>query len=931
MSDTPSAANPSIAPTSNMDMSDTTSDSSQPTTGADAVSESQDSLSQNSSTPTPQPGSTPTPPQGTPAQGQPGQPGDDQGQPKSANLDRPTFGPNGAAGGNPGQTPPPKTFADHIYDTALTLAGGPRYKESVDVNTGQMTRTPVPVSKSSIGMAIAMEAISGALAGFSQTGPGATGKAAAAGAQAVMQQRQQTDQAQNQNANADFARHAQVLETNLRMHQNAQTLGRMDLETNQKNVDQYAPLADMLQKDHPEVIKGIVDEADLSKYHVTMDTAIPYRVAKRMDPATGQQAVDKFGAPQWNTQYMVVDPNFKDDGFLSDDDKAEAAKYHLPGFVDSDGKATKLPQSLPMRMSMALGYKAKINSLRLAEQDQNAFYDSVNKSASNGNVPMTVPAMKNSQIQNLVDNAANQYGVPVALARAVAMQESGGNPTAVSPKGAQGVMQLMPDTARGLGVTDPMDPQQNVNAGVKYLGQLLKQYDGNTKLALAAYNAGPQNVHGAIPNFPETKNYVASISQAVGLDQPQPKGEEPYKAPDLVKAIQDDPTLVNALEQFQPLLNASGQNYQKAIGALGVKDSQAAGKILSLYGGNSLVYHHDQQMALDADAAKKKVEDDALLSRQSQERVNKNQENAASYEADAKAIAGDPNDPGSGDMMALDKLISQRTADRPKVYARAKEINPNFNPANAELKLNLWKGFADPQGKEYQQVKSANTLLDHIGGALEASNSFHDNTKYGTAINEPMNKFRKDYEGDPNLAALMTSIAPVKSEFRTYLNNQHALTEHDKNAGDDMLNWNMSPAVLEQNLKTFAATAANRMVETNNGWKNVFGRDYPDLVSPSALETLRKLGPGSEASKTLAAMQSGGSILGSSDGRGTPGKTVGSLLNTQQQGSGNVPAITIPGQRSGETVVRNANGQPLGFTMPGKTGMRPIQPQQGGQ
>jgi soluble lytic murein transglycosylase-like protein len=107
--------------------------------------------------------------------------------------------------------------------------------------------------------------------------------------------------------------------------------------------------------------------------------------------------------------------------------------------------------------------------------------------------------------------AANRYGIPSGLFLRLVQQESGWNPGAVSPKGAIGLAQLMPQTARVLGV-DPHDPAQNLEGGARYLRQ---QYDrfGNWRLALAAYNAGPEAVerHGGIPPYRETRNYVRVI------------------------------------------------------------------------------------------------------------------------------------------------------------------------------------------------------------------------------------------------------------------------------------------------------------------------------------------------------------------------------------------------------------------------------------
>lgn len=132
-----------------------------------------------------------------------------------------------------------------------------------------------------------------------------------------------------------------------------------------------------------------------------------------------------------------------------------------------------------------------------------------------------VARVRRPSITALLDAAARRYRLDPRLVREVAWQESGFDPRSVSDKGAMGVMQLMPETARILGVTDPFDPRQNIDGGARYLRDLLHLYRGNIRLSLAAYNAGPAVVAhygNRIPPFSETRDYVRVITRRLRAD-----------------------------------------------------------------------------------------------------------------------------------------------------------------------------------------------------------------------------------------------------------------------------------------------------------------------------------------------------------------------------------------------------------------------------
>jgi len=150
---------------------------------------------------------------------------------------------------------------------------------------------------------------------------------------------------------------------------------------------------------------------------------------------------------------------------------------------------------------------------------------SVKKAVLNSNVPANVPAQEavagRSDYSALIEQYSNEYGVDPKLIHSMITTESAFNPGAVSPKGAQGLMQLMPGTAAQLGVANPLDPEENIEGGIRYMRSLLDMFSGHPdslKLSLAAYNAGENLVRrlGRVPAIRETNNYVRDIIQRYG-------------------------------------------------------------------------------------------------------------------------------------------------------------------------------------------------------------------------------------------------------------------------------------------------------------------------------------------------------------------------------------------------------------------------------
>ena len=139
--------------------------------------------------------------------------------------------------------------------------------------------------------------------------------------------------------------------------------------------------------------------------------------------------------------------------------------------------------------------------------------DAVSGSSTDFSTHLNEQLKTDNSLEAIFERAAQTYHVDVELLKAMAKAESDFDPNATSRSGAMGIMQLMPTTAKGLGVTDAYDPEQNIMGGAIYIASLLEKYDGNVSYALAAYNAGSGNVdkYGGIPPFEETQNYVTKI------------------------------------------------------------------------------------------------------------------------------------------------------------------------------------------------------------------------------------------------------------------------------------------------------------------------------------------------------------------------------------------------------------------------------------
>ncbi|HLD89056.1 MAG TPA: transglycosylase SLT domain-containing protein [Candidatus Nanoarchaeia archaeon] len=231
----------------------------------------------------------------------------------------------------------------------------------------------------------------------------------------------------------------------------------------------------------------------------------------------------------------------------------------------------------PYAIKWEPGTQPTQSAKKIDETDSFIIADPALKKRVNEEVVDLKPVIENFKKYNLepiIEKASKAHNIDINLVKAIIAQESGGNPKAISSTGAQGLMQLMPDTAKGLGVADSYNPEQNIDGGTKYIKQLLDKFDGKLEFALAAYNAGPGAVeqYKAIPPYPETRTYVARVirhyqefgGSTTSFGKNTDTGAVKYSQKYIFKV----PYKFDVLGEYEKLMNIADESSKKVIDCL---------------------------------------------------------------------------------------------------------------------------------------------------------------------------------------------------------------------------------------------------------------------------------------------------------------------------------------------------------------------------
>lgn len=268
------------------------------------------------------------------------------------------------------------------------------------------------------------------------------------------------------------------------------------------NVTQTSPLLQNMLRDKPRLTTETVTDVTPSKFSNRLDVALERGLLpSEASPESVQQVVELLQLSTMRSSLELLSQQ--------SDATGEITSLGQPQSTFGLSRAVSTLQAYMANLDESAALVRRTGSAEPSQEPGPLAPEQVQQK----NLRLSEPS-RGADLEQLIEKAANRYGVEAGLIKAVIKAESNFNPRAVSLAGAQGLMQLMPATARGLGVTDAFDPEQNIMAGTRFLKQLLNRYDGDLEATLAAYNWGPGNVDRRADQLPrETRDYLVKVKQ----------------------------------------------------------------------------------------------------------------------------------------------------------------------------------------------------------------------------------------------------------------------------------------------------------------------------------------------------------------------------------------------------------------------------------
>lgn len=819
-------------------------------------------------------------------------------------------------------------------------------KKVVDLETGEMKTLKPQVSRADIGMAIAMSAVSGALAGLQAKGPNHLGQAAALGFQQTASAREKLEDDQMKKANDDYARNASIAQTNMKMEQMARFLADSDYQTHERNVQGYASTAEEASSLPDAVMKADIGEDEAqqmvkdSTLHVTKDMLIPIRTVEKLD-ANGKAMKGPHGAPVWEERYMVVKPTAE---LTMPKDVLELLQqHHVQGYVDRDNKPIPLSSDLKLRLHMIVHGIEEANKIRFTDQALRGFangqlhhlhQDTKMPSKDSGTSgPSTTLSQLFTDDKGSVDfgkladafikhespkasNVGNRNNNPGNIGDAAWTKTQPGYAGAgeggfakfdTAEHGRQALVAMLKRDMPKYGdqpvenyINDVYSPDSAKGNGpgqaAAYAGHLMqiagKPPQAQTQTAGVPSDHVTQMLDSLTPQDRQT------LLQAGGLDaftQGKPGEEAPID-----KLVQQGKFSSQSVGRLKAVLN---QIYPSPDGVSGIEQ-----------------YRQDRLDTLEKNKVKSKADAEKDLMNENQKYLHSGPEgfrvdpearnlNVAQLAAHLKS-SGVAELPEIFDTLYLAGHYGMTPNDfAQRVWAKGspgemdrqsainyilKYINPYFNEMHYQDLWGMRKSASNPDSGFSKQITSFQQLLAHIGEAIDSNDEYRRLTG-GKKLNEPVSWWKDKMSGDPNFRDYLAAVEPAAKEYETFLLGNHALQKEDRAEIDKIIGGSLDRANAEIVLKRWAKTAAIRAKDTDDKWHRVSGTHYPDFINNLALHGVSKLtdeNGKNEVMNILGDLDTGGNLEDSPTGWGNPGQKVRMALGHYQAGD----VVSVKGQ-----------------------------------